>query len=330
MNELDSKSIERMGVSHCEKVLAKQGIIFREQPTSDYGIDAQIELKDSQSGSPSGKLVAVQIKSGPSYFSEVSDNNIIYRGDMQHYEYWMNHSLPVIIVLYNSDTDECIWEHINSSTAHMTGNGWKIAVPRNHPLEDCKSQLEKVAENQTEYEKKMNMLLLAKPWMQAITRGDTVILEAEEWVNKSSGRGAITLKILHEDVERTVINWPYVFFGLRNYADVFRDLFPWADFDADEELFGGDLEYEFISETCPYDSETGEFLFTDSKEFLEDYEKYLRELPKIRPYEIVAGEVARYRLILSLNKLGNAFIEVDKFLENNSAYYFSKKDLLDH
>lgn len=325
---MNSKSIERMGVSRCETIFSKQEIIFREQPTQDFGIDAQIELMDSQSGHASGKLIAVQIKSGINYFSEVSGNNVIYRGDMQHYKYWINHSLPVIIILYNPDTDECIWEHITPETVHTTGRGWKIEVPRNHLLENCKSQIEMIAENQTEYEKKMNMLLLAKPWMQAITRGDTVILEAEEWVNKSSGRGAITLKILHENAEKTVINWPYVFFGLRDYGAVFRDLFPWANFNVDEELYAEYQEDEFISATCPYDSEIGEFLFTDSEEFQEDYEAYLSELPKIRPYEIAAGEVARYRLILSLNRLGFAFVEIDKFLENDFAYYFSKKDLV--
>lgn len=325
---MNSKSTERIGVSRCETILSQQEIIFREQPTQDFGIDAQIELMDPQSKYASGKLIALQIKSGTSHFSEVSGNNVIYRGKMKHYKYWMNHSLPVIIVLYNPETDECIWEHVNPDTIHITENGWKIGVPRNHLLQNCKSQFEKVAENQTEYEKKMNKLLLAKPWMQAITRGDKVVLEVEEWVNKSSGRGAITLKILHEDLEKTVINWPCVFFGLSDYADVFKDLFPWATFDVDKELYSEYLEDEFISATCPYDSETGEFLFTDSEEHQEDYETYLSELPEIRPYEVAAGEVARYRLILSLNRLGLAFVEVDKFLENDFAYYFGKKDLV--
>ena len=44
------------------------GYIFREQPISDYGIDAQIELIDEET--VTGKLVALQIKSGASWFVE--------------------------------------------------------------------------------------------------------------------------------------------------------------------------------------------------------------------------------------------------------------------
>ena len=36
-------SVERIGVSATEKIINQMGLIFREQPTDDYGIDAQIE-----------------------------------------------------------------------------------------------------------------------------------------------------------------------------------------------------------------------------------------------------------------------------------------------
>ena len=55
-------SVERMGVSTIEKIINKMGMIFREQPTDDYGIDAQIEIVEDNY--PTGKLIGVQIKSG--------------------------------------------------------------------------------------------------------------------------------------------------------------------------------------------------------------------------------------------------------------------------
>ena len=88
---------ERIGVLECGAAFQKIGFMFREQPIGDYGIDAIIETRDDKY--LSGKLIAVQIKSGDSYFKEQKDNCVIYRGDIKHYYYWLNHSLPVIIVL---------------------------------------------------------------------------------------------------------------------------------------------------------------------------------------------------------------------------------------
>lgn len=55
-------SVDRIGVNATAKIISQIGLIFREQPTDDYGIDAQIEIIDNNYAS--GKLIAVQIKSG--------------------------------------------------------------------------------------------------------------------------------------------------------------------------------------------------------------------------------------------------------------------------
>ena len=69
-------SVERVGVATAEKIINQLGLIFREQPIDDYGIDAQIEtVKD---GYATGKLIAVQIKSGDSYIKKVSDEYIVF------------------------------------------------------------------------------------------------------------------------------------------------------------------------------------------------------------------------------------------------------------
>ena len=79
-------SVERIGVSSVEKIINQMGMIFREQPVDDYGIDAQIEIVENKCAT--GKLIAVQIKSGNSYFKELTPNSIIYRGKRKHYDYW--------------------------------------------------------------------------------------------------------------------------------------------------------------------------------------------------------------------------------------------------
>ena len=63
-----ASATERIGVSHCSEIAERNQWMFREQPIDDVGIDAHMEYVD-----PSGKskqLLALQIKSGTSWFKE--------------------------------------------------------------------------------------------------------------------------------------------------------------------------------------------------------------------------------------------------------------------
>ena len=66
MNVDQKSQTDRIGVSVVQLQISKLGWTFREQPVSDYGIDAHIELvKDNKA---TGQLIALQIKSGKSWF----------------------------------------------------------------------------------------------------------------------------------------------------------------------------------------------------------------------------------------------------------------------
>lgn len=59
---------DRKGVAATQQIVTTElESIFRERPTDDYGIDAQIEIVET--GTATGRLLAVQIKSGLSYFN---------------------------------------------------------------------------------------------------------------------------------------------------------------------------------------------------------------------------------------------------------------------
>ena len=103
-----SSRTDRKGVQIVGAQFERAGYIFREQTTSDYGIDAQIELIDKDE--VTGKLIALQIKSGPSWFQEEHGGGFIFRGDNEHLHYWLEHSLPVIIVLCNIEDSQCFWQ----------------------------------------------------------------------------------------------------------------------------------------------------------------------------------------------------------------------------
>lgn len=123
---------ERVGVHHCGKIAASHNWIFREQPVDDIGIDAHMEFTEKSGRSK--QLLALQIKSGTSWFEEKKENYIIFRDiNERQYNYWTTNSLPCIVVLYNPSDDMCIWQKLTYDTIEKTkggkGKGYFVKVP---------------------------------------------------------------------------------------------------------------------------------------------------------------------------------------------------------
>ena len=80
---------ERIGVCHCGEIAERNNWMFREQPVDDVGIDAHMEFIES-SGKPK-QLLALQIKSGASWFKEKKDGYIIFRNiNNRHYNFLLS------------------------------------------------------------------------------------------------------------------------------------------------------------------------------------------------------------------------------------------------
>jgi Domain of unknown function (DUF4365) len=131
---------ERIGVAATQLIFEKLGWIFREQPIEDYGIDAHVEVVESNLAT--GKLIALQIKSGKSYFKEKISDGFVFRGDIEHLEYWKKHSLPVLLVLYHTDDEIAYWQVVNSINVQKTEKAWKLIIPFNQKID--KASLEKI------------------------------------------------------------------------------------------------------------------------------------------------------------------------------------------
>lgn len=329
-------TIDRVGVSAVSKCVSELGLIFREQPTDDYGIDAQIETFEKDYAS--GKLIAVQIKSGEYFFKELKGDKVIFRGEKKHYDYWINHSLPVIIILYNPIDDKCYWREVNAETAVLTGKHWKIEIPFSNVLDSrAKSELVKIADNLTEYEIKFNSLLLAKPWMKEIFSGNKVVLNVQEWLHKSSGRGEFKLTILDKSgCKKQIFDRSLWGFGTKSYDRVFKQLFPWAKITIDADYYDkydkvAIREQDFEAAMCAYPDSVGaefdkiNFQYIYPKECL-SIEEWMQNAENIRPYCVGAGEVAFYQLVLELNDIGKSFLMLDDFI-NNSHFYKLNKSL---
>ncbi|QIK41409.1 DUF4365 domain-containing protein [Pontivivens nitratireducens] len=128
----DTDHVNRQGINLLESRVLECGHIFREQAISDFGIDAQIEIK--QDDTPTGRLIAVQVKTGPSYLGEEKDSGFWYRPSDEHYNLWINHSLPVIIVLCDLESRTCYYQIVTIENCVTTGKNWKILVPKSQTI----------------------------------------------------------------------------------------------------------------------------------------------------------------------------------------------------
>lgn len=54
----------------------------------------------------------------------------MFRGDKDHLDYWIEHSLPVLIILHDTESYQSYWQAIKIENVISTGKGWKIIVPQ--------------------------------------------------------------------------------------------------------------------------------------------------------------------------------------------------------
>lgn len=144
----DESELGSMGVRIVDAIVHEQlRYLFRAREKRDLGIDGEIELVDEQDEKRrgTGRLIAVQIKCGLSFFGEVDGDAFVYRGESKHLEYWSDFSLPVIIVICHPETREAYWTEFNHVAAERTGKGWKIRIPFRNRLPAAGYELEKIA-----------------------------------------------------------------------------------------------------------------------------------------------------------------------------------------
>jgi hypothetical protein len=285
--------------------------LFREQPMEDYGIDAHAEVVQGEG--VTGKLLGLQIKSGSSWFKEPTPGGWWFRPDVKHVRYWTNHSLPVVVVLYRPESARCYWQLVNAKTLVETAGGWKMLIPEAQVLDkNARRPLREAAEGDP-YVLRIRELQLARPWMDLLAEGKRLVIDVEEWINKSSGRGSLTLGVDNEDGRdpKPLAVWG-VFLGPSSYADVLPELFAWADLTVHEETYDQADHEQFEAECVVYD-EGDRFEVADYSEWMA-----ARELPELRPYANGSGEVDYWRLELTLNQLGKAFLVVNQFAMETS------------
>lgn len=143
----NSAVLGEMGMRMVEKCISDDlKMIFRPVSKVDVGIDAEVEIvyDDEQC---SGRLLALQIKCGESYFEEEKEDGYIIRIPNSTFNYWLKFSLPVIYIVCDPRSGEMLWHLISSDTAVRLKKSYKFLVSKTSKLNvDCKDEWKRIAE----------------------------------------------------------------------------------------------------------------------------------------------------------------------------------------
>ena len=286
----ESHQTEDRGVYLTAYTVTKLGWIFREQPKRDYGLDAHVEVVDA--GRATGHLIGLLIKSGPSYIKLGSSGDLIFRTDVSHADYWLGHALPVLVVIADVDEEKLYWQRVSPETVVSTGRGRRIDVPHTSLLDaDALPTLAALAEGDRRLQR-LRQLDVARPGLQLAVDGASLVVEVEEWVNKSSGRGSAMLIAYDEngaEIERK--GWDFIAPGW-DYQRLIPSLFPWAVVDNAED---------------------------DLVDYDEDLARQYRD--GIRPYT-EDGEIAYWRLSLDPGPIATAYMALERFLDESDDFLY--------
>jgi hypothetical protein len=235
---------ERKGINTVESIFLHEfGWLFREQPVSDYGIDAQVEVVENNE--PTGKLIALQIKSGPSHFRPRGDDFVFY-GELRHLDYWTRHSLPVFLILHDPDRNLTLWQKVERRFANVTKRGWSIIVPSANVLDaTSKTFISDGIANDDESIRRFNMAFDLDT-IETLA-GKEVYFEVNEWVNKSlrfRDVGVYYGEHGKDEPDLMIRMWV----AAPTLDEFMRNVFPWLDYTNVEcvEAIGGEVNVHVL------------------------------------------------------------------------------------
>jgi Domain of unknown function (DUF4365) len=101
----------------------------------DLGTDLFAQARDARRFDR-GLFVGVQAKAGPEWFkhpARAEDGSLLgwwyYERGVDHFDDWVTHGLPHLLVLHDLDTRVSYWAHVTAKAVQSTGQGAKILVP---------------------------------------------------------------------------------------------------------------------------------------------------------------------------------------------------------
>lgn len=236
---------ERIGVNAVEGIFLKEfRWYFREQTNSDFGIDALVEIADDD-GNPTGKLIALQIKSGSSYFKKRGEDYVFY-GERRHLDYWLKHCLPVFIILRNPSSGVILWQKVEKWKVTITNRGWLITIPPTNILShDSKQFLAEGIANDPESLRRF--YFAADLERMKKYQNLEVFFKIDVWVNKHLNIRGIDIYYddpTKDEPDDAITVWAV----LGDIHEIMGRFFPWLEYDEEEvDDIAGEIESHLLS-----------------------------------------------------------------------------------
>jgi hypothetical protein len=123
----------RAGVNAIAQFATIMGMIWRENIIKDLGIDGQIEYVTPR-GHATGRLVAVQVKSGASYFALDHGDCWRFYPEKKHLLYWERFPIPVILALHDPSTGQLAWIDVRQDLRRPNHAHEGVDVPKTSNL----------------------------------------------------------------------------------------------------------------------------------------------------------------------------------------------------
>ncbi|OAQ41700.1 hypothetical protein A5893_00895 [Pedobacter psychrophilus] len=311
---------ERIGVFSVAKIFVEDfKWIFREQSLNDFGIDAFVEVTQTlnpyqNKTFPTGRIFAIQIKSGISFFKELNSNSYIYRGSRKHLNYWLNFSVSVVLIIYDKSSNSAYWQEICESTITRTVTGFKVCIPRTNYLNiQSKERLNKISYFKDDYQYKLSVLRNSIDIINAV-----IIKKHFLYVELSSCNWTkdfqVSLSICEDEMEfafeafYSENSYSYFFYLPKNKCLVegIKDILPWVDLEYNGLPFSNDIFCKNVRE--------------DTIEFAKAFGIPADFLSSESIYEIACQMIGDYnfRLEIQSNELALNFLNLNNYLSTES------------
>jgi hypothetical protein len=136
-----SRQIGEIGVNAVSTIVNdKLRWIFRRvNQEHDFGVDGHIDIVQDD-GSVTGQSMAVQIKTGDSFFTSETEGGFTYYGEDKHLNYYLNMPTPLILVICEPESRLCYWTQFDVRKSEKIATGWKITVPKNSVLSELSKE----------------------------------------------------------------------------------------------------------------------------------------------------------------------------------------------
>ena len=257
--------------------------IFREQVSGATGLDAHIEINRASYKSP--RIIGVKV-----FFADADNpkDSYVCNGSRDHLIYWFQHSIPILIMVYDNNIGKVFWEHLRDDNIVVSESGWSINVPKTQEYNE--EAVRSIFEIPS-YSPNLSRLAVDRPWMDIIESGiKRLFIIAEESINRPARKGILKVNIADLDgkVEQ-IYDWSFFINPDLPFAYRFNELFPWASISVDKDFY---------------------IAHADGEEYSID------SLCNIRPWKVEAGEIAHFRLEMFLSELGKSYICADRFICN--------------